>query len=576
MPVHNAEIADIFSRYADLLEIDGANQYRVRAYRTAARNITNLSRSIADMVRQEEDLSGLPGIGRDLAGKLAGMVRTGGFAQFEELEKKLPAGLIDIIRVAGLGPKRAGVLYRELGISDIPALEEAARAGKVRELPGFAAKMEQAILADIRRKGGAQAEKRLKISVAREIARPLLDYLKKAKGVKKVAAAGSYRRGMETVGDLDILVTHGRGSDVMGRFVSYEDVERVISEGDTRSSVVLRFGLQVDLRAVSEESYGAALHYFTGAKAHNVEIRKMGVKKGLKINEYGVFRGERRIAGKTEAEVYKQVGLPYIEPELRENRGEIEAAQEGKLPALVEPEDIRGDLHTHTSATEGHASLEEMANAAREKGYEYLAITDHSKHLSMTHGLDEKRLRAQMEEIDRLNEKLSGFVVLKGIEVDIMEDGSLDLSDDVLRGLDLLVCSVHYKFNLPRERQTERIIRAIRNSPVFTILAHPTGRLIGEREPYEVDMEKVTRAARECGCALEVNAQPERLDINDIHGKMARDMGVMVAISTDAHGVNDFNFMDYGVLQARRGWLEAGDVLNTRNRAELKALLRGV
>jgi DNA polymerase (family 10) len=574
VPVHNAEIAQIFNEYADLLEIQGANQFRVRAYRTAARNIADLSQSLADMVTQGEDLSQLPGIGKDLSAKLADIVISGRLPQLEELEKEVPAGLLDLTRLAGLGPKRIGALYRELGITSLEQLETAAREQRIRELPGFGAKTEQTILAEIKRKGGLRAEKRLKLASAQRLARPLLDYLQKARGVKRVEAAGSYRRRKETVGDLDILVTSSQGSAVMERLAEYEAVARVISQGSTRSTVVLRFGLQVDVRAVPEEDYGAALHYFTGSKAHTVAIRKMGVSKGLKINEYGVFRGEKRVAGRTEEEVYAQVGLPYIEPELREDRGEIEAAQKGELPELVKLEDIRGDLHAHTRATEGRASLEEMARAAKERGYEYLAITDHSKRLSMTHGLDEKRLAEQIRQIDRLNGKLDGLVILKGIEVDIMEDGSLDLADDILKELDLLVCSVHHKFNLPQDKQTERIIRAISHRPTFTILGHPTGRLLGEREPYDIDMEKVMKAAKECGCVLEVNAQPERLDLNDIHSKMARDMGVMVAISTDAHSVNDLDFMPFGVYQARRGWLGPGDVLNTRGWKELKKLLR--
>ena len=573
MPVHNSEIADIFHKYADLLEINGDNQYRVRAYRTAARNISNLSKNISDMTEQDEDLSKLPGIGRDLSDKIENIVKTGKLAQLEELKKELPDGLIDITNVAGLGPKRTGVLYHELGISSIQELEKAAREKKIRDLPGFAARTEQSILTDIEHKKAAGTEKRQKLSFAQEIALPLLAYLKKVKGVKQVTMAGSYRRGKETAGDLDILVTHSKGSDVMERFVKYEDVEKVISRGNTRSSVILRPGLQVDLRAVPEVSYGAALLYFTGSKAHNVTVRKMGVKKGIKVNEYGVFMGKRRIAGKTEEEVYRQVDLLFIEPELRENRGEIEAAQAGKLPELVTLKDIRGDLHVHTTATEGHDSLEDMANAARKKGYEYLAITDHSKRLSMTHGLDEKRLEEQIKEIDRLNNKMKDFIVLKGIEVDILEDGSLDLSNDILKELDLLVCSIHHKFNLTQKKQTERIIRAINNSPTYTILGHPTGRLIGEREPYDMDVEKVMKAAKERGCVLELNAQPDRLDLTDIHCKMARDMGIMVAISTDAHSVNSLEFMKFGINQARRGWLEADDVLNTRNRKELKKML---
>jgi DNA polymerase (family 10) len=573
MPVHNTEIADIFDKYADLLEISGANQYRIRAYRTAVRNISNLSQNISDMVKEGEDLSKLPGIGKDLSVKIENIVKTGKLAQLEELKKELPAGLIDITKIAGLGPKRTGALYHELGISSIDELGKAAKEGKIKDLPGFAVKTEQAILAEIERKAGAGAEKRLKLSVAQEIASPLLAYLKRVKGVKRVEIAGSYRRGKETVGDLDILVTRSEGSEIMERFTEYEDVDRIVSKGSTRSTVVLRPGLQVDLRAVPETSYGAALLYFTGSKAHNVAIRKMSVKKGLKINEYGVFKGKKRIAGKTEEEVYRQVELPFIEPELRENRGEIEAAQKGRLPELVVLKDIRGDLHAHTTATEGHDSLEDMANAAKEKGYEYLAITDHSKRLSMTHGLDEKRLGEQIKEIDRLNQKMKNFSVLKGIEVDILEDGSLDLSNDILKELDLLVCSIHHKFNLSQDKQTERIIRAINNSPTFTILGHPTGRLIGGREPYDIDMEKVMKTAKERGCVLELNAQPERLDLTDIHCKMAKDTGVMVAISTDAHSVNSLELMKFGILQARRGWLEADDVLNTRHLVELKKML---
>lgn len=575
MPVHNSEIAETFNKYADLLEIDGANQFRVRAYRTAGRTILDLSQNLYDMVKEGKDLSELPGIGKDLANKIIEMVKTGRLSQLEELNKTIPAELINIMDIAGLGPKRAAKLHHELGISTIKELEASAREQKIRKLAGFGEKTEQAILDDIERKGKARGGKeRLKLSAVEAATESLLSYLHETKGIKEVIAAGSYRRRMETVGDLDILVTHTKNSDVMERFTKYEDVERVISKGETKSTVVLRFGLQVDLRAVAEESYGAALHYFTGSKAHNIAIRQMGVKKNLKINEYGVFKGEKRIAGRTEEEVYQQVGLPYIEPELREKRGEIEAAQNGRLPRLIETNDIKGDLHAHTRYTEGRNSIEEMVEAARKKGYEYMAITDHSKRLSMAHGLDEKRLEEQIEEIDRLNEKLKDFNLLKGIEVDILEDGSLDLDNSVLKKLDLLVCSVHHKFNLSQKKQTDRIIRAIESSPVFTILGHPTGRIIGEREPYDVNMEQLMKIARDRSCALELNAQPERLDLNDIYCKMAKDMGVMVVISTDAHSTAELNFVRFGIYQARRGWLESDNVLNSRNRKELQKLLK--
>jgi len=574
LPIHNAEIAEIFNQYADLLEVQGANQYRVRAYRNAARSIANLPQSASELLKQGKDLDELPGIGKDLAGKVAEIIKTGKLSPLEELKQELPGGLVQIMKLEGLGPKRAAVLYQKLGITSAAELKKAAEEQKIRELPGFAARTEEAILAELGRKGKeAEGKERLKLSVVEELASPLLDYLRKVKGVKQVEAAGSYRRGMETVGDLDILATHTEGSDIMERFVNYEDVERVIAKGKTKSTVVLRFGLQVDLRGVPEESYGSALHYFTGSKAHNVAIRQMGVKRKLKINEYGVFRGEKRIAGRTEGEVYKQVGLPYIEPELRENRGEIQAAQENKLPKLVTLEDIRGDLHAHTKATEGKASLEQMAEAAREKGYQYLAITDHSKHLSMTHGLDEKRLAEQMEEIDRLNEKLNDFLVLKGIEVDVMEDGSLDLPDDVLEKLDLVIFAVHSHFDLPADEQTERIIRAMDN-PNCTILAHPTARQIGKRPGYDVDMGRLMDAALERGCSLELNAQPDRLDLDDVYCKMAKDRGLKVAISTDAHDTEELKFIRFGVYQARRGWLELEDVLNTRSWSDLKELIK--
>ena len=570
MPIHNAEIAAIFNKYADLLEIDGANEYRVRAYRTAARNISSLSQNAADMVEKGKDLSKLAGIGKDLAGKIAEIVETGTLSEFEGLKQKLPAGLLNLTQIEGMGPKRIATLHQELGITSLDELEKAARQNKVRDLPGFAAKTEKAILEEIERLGKQEdSGKRLKLSVAEELAQPLLEYLRQVKGVKRVEAAGSYRRGLETVGDLDVLVTHTKISKVMDRFVNYENVQKVISKGETRSTVMMRYGLQVDLRAVASHSYGSALHYFTGSKAHSVAIRQIGVKKGLKINEYGVFKGEKRVAGKEEDEVYAQVDLPYVEPELRENRGEIEAARDNRLPKILDMDDIKGDLHAHTKATDGRSTLEQMARAAQDKGYQYLAITEHSKHVTVAKGLDTKRLREHAREIDRLNEKLDDFVLLKSIEVDILEDGSLDLPDDVLKELDVVVCAIHSKFNLPRNKQTERIIRALQK-PYFTILAHPTGRMINDREPYDLDMEGLIEAARENRCALELNAQPDRLDLSDIYCRMAKEAGVPIVISTDAHSTEELDFMRFGILQARRGWLEPGDVLNTKDLKELR------
>lgn len=572
MPIHNTEIASIFDRVADLLELEGANQFRIRAYRNAARTIGSLSRNASDLVAAEEDLSELPGIGKDLAAKIKEIVQTGTLKQLKELEERVPPELIDLMKVSDLGPKRVALLHKELGIKTRKELHKAASEGKIREISGFGKKTEENILEALGRQDGGE-EQRLRLSVAEDLTVPLLEYLRGVDGVKRVQAAGSYRRQAETVGDLDILVICDESSKVMDQFVNYEDVRRVISQGDTRSSVILRSNFQVDVRVVPEESYGAALHYFTGSKAHNIAIRRLAQKRDLKVNEYGVFKGDERVAGKTEEEVYATVDLPYIEPELREDRGELEAAREGRLPDLVTLEHIRGDLQSHTKYTDGKFTLEEMAEAARERGYEYLAITDHSKRVTMARGLDAKRLAEQLEEIDRLNQQWDDFRLLKSCEVDILEDGALDLPDDILKELDVVVCSIHYNFKLSQEKQTERVLRAMDN-PHFNIFAHPTGRIIGRRAPYDLDVERVMEAAKERGCFLELNAQPERLDLKDVYVKMAKEMGIKIAISTDAHTISDLDFMRFGVGQARRGWLEPEDVLNARNWADLKKLLK--
>jgi DNA polymerase (family 10) len=573
MPVHNLAVTAIFNKVADLLDIEGANAFRIRAYRNAARTISSLSRDVSDMIESGEDLTDLPGIGKDLAQKIREIVETGSMAQLEELESKIPVELSMLMKLEGLGPKRVKALYQNLGVSRLKELKVAARKGKIRELEGFGGKTEKAILEaleDLEQKGG---EKRIKFLEAEPIAHSLVDYLKETKGIKEITVAGSFRRRQETVGDLDILATVKRGSEVMDRFTNYEDVRKVVSRGKTKSSILLRSGLQVDLRVVPHISYGAALHYFTGSKAHNIAVRKLGVKNKLKINEYGVFRGKKRIGGKTENEVYRSVNLSYIEPELREDWGELESAREGTLPKLVSLDDLCGDLHTHTRETDGHADLEEMANGARERGYAYIAITEHSKRVTMVRGLDAKRLAKQIDEIDRLNGKLKGIVLLKGIEVDILKDGSLDLPDDILKELDLTVCSVHYDRKLSREKMTERVIRAMDN-PHFNIFAHPTGRLINERSPYEIDLEWVMEAAKERGCLLEINANPDRLDLSGSSCKMAKDIGLKLALSTDAHSVTDLDFIRYGIDQARRGWLEPGDIINTRSLKDLRKLLK--
>jgi len=573
MPVHNADIAAIFSEIADLLEIEQANPFRIRAYRNAARIVGELGREVRTMLECGEDLKALPGIGDDLAAKMREIVETGRCRALDKLKTELPPAITELLHIPGLGPKRVRALWHDLDVQTLEQLARAARDGRIRSLPGFGAKTEANILQAV--EAHLSKVRRIKLATAAQYADSLTDWLSAAPGVSRVEVAGSYRRCRETVGDLDILVVAAAGSAVMERFVGYDEVGEVLSQGPTRASIVLKSGLQVDLRVVESAAYGAALCYFTGAKAHNIALRRIAQEAGLKLNEYGVFRGSERIAGSTEESVYRALGLPWIAPELREDRGEIAAARGGRLPRLVELADLRGDLHAHTKATDGHHSLEQMALAAKEMGLSYLAITEHSRRLAMAHGLDPRRLAEQCEAIDRLNEKLSGIVLLKGIEVDILEDGSLDLPDTSLASLDLVVGAVHSRFDLPRAKQTERILRAMDNR-YFTLLAHPTGRVIESRAPYDVDMLRLIRHARDRGCFLELNAHPERLDLLDTHCLMAKEEGVPVAINSDAHSREELANLRFGIGQARRGWLEAGDVLNTRRLPELRRLLAAV
>ncbi|MFO1392292.1 MAG: DNA polymerase/3'-5' exonuclease PolX [Steroidobacteraceae bacterium] len=571
MTVHNAEIAGIFDELADLLEIREENPFRIRAYRNAAQFIRGHGRSMSELVAAGADLSALPGIGKDLAAKIETIVSSGRLPLLEQVRAKVPAPLVEMTRIEGLGPKRAKALYRALRIRSLEDLQRAARSGRIREIKGFGARTEQLIAERAARV--AKAEKRIRLADADEIAAPLVEYLRAGEGVKEVVVAGSYRRRRETVGDLDVLVSATRAAVAMDRAVHYEDVAEVVAHGPTRATVRLRNGLQVDIRVVPPVSYGAALYYFTGSKAHNIAVRKIAQARGLKLNEYGVFRGEERVGGRTEKEVFDAVGLPYIPPELREDRGEIEAARRKRLPVLITQDDIRGDLHCHTRATDGRDTIEAMAKAAAAMGYEYLAINDHSQRVTMAHGLDRRRLMTQVRAIDRLNGKLDGIVVLKSVEVDILDDGRLDLPDTVLKELDFTVCAIHYGLDRSRERQTQRVLRAMDN-PYFTILAHPTGRLINAREPYDIDVERVLEAAKERGRILELNAHPDRLDLDDRHCRLAKEAGVRVAISTDAHRASDLALVRYGIGQARRGWLGPADVVNTRGLAELRKLLR--
>lgn len=570
MVIENPEIARMFEEIADCLELEGANVFRVRAYRNAARVVRELPQPAGVLAREPGKLEELRGIGADLAAKIRTVVETGGLPLHEELRARVPPGLRDMMGVPGLGPKRAMTLSKKLGIASLEDLRKAASERRIRKLKGFGAKIEEAILSGLDVLGGAA--RRVLLSEARPYADVLVGLLKEAPGAGAVEAAGSYRRRSETVGDLDILAVCARPEPVMERLAAYDGVARVLARGETRMAVRLKNGLQVDLRVVPEESFGSALQYFTGSKAHGIELRSRARSLKLKLNEYGIFRGRRRVAGRTEEEVYAALGLPLIPPELREGRGEIALALAGRLPELVTLADIKGDLHMHTTATDGRDSLERMVEAAKARGYEYAAITDHSKRVTVAHGLDAAGLRAHWRRIDELAARTSGLAVLKGVEVDILDDGTLDLPDDVLREADWVVASLHYGQRQPRAQLTRRLVAAIKN-PVVSAIGHPTGRLIGSRPAYDADLEEVFKAAADYGCALELDGQPERLDLNDVNAAAAKARGIPVVVDSDAHSVPDLACMEYGVFQARRAGLTAADVANTRPLAGLRELL---
>ncbi|MDQ7820106.1 MAG: DNA polymerase/3'-5' exonuclease PolX [Armatimonadota bacterium] len=567
----NREIAAMFNDIADMLEIKGESPFRITAYRRAARALEGLTEDVAAIAARGE-LEEIPGIGKGIAEKIREYLETGTCKYYEELKAQLPPGLTTLMSVPEVGPKTALLLYQKLGITTIDQLEQAAREGRIRTLPRMGAKTEENIL-----KGIAllrRTKERLPIGQVLPHAQDLLEALRATPGVDQISLAGSLRRMKETIGDIDILVTSARPDPVMEVFTTFPRVRQVLARGPTRSSVILDVGIQADVRVVEPECFGAALQYFTGSKDHNVKLRERAVRRGLKINEYGVFRtpGDQRIAGRTEEEVYAAVGLPWIPPEIREDQGEIELAERGALPRLVELADIRGDLQMHTRWSDGADTLEEMARAARALGYEYIAVTDHSQSLKFVGGVPVDELRAHARVARQVSDKV-GIAVLMGTECDILPDGRLDYPDDVLRELDVVVCSVHSRLKMGRQEMTERIIRALEN-PHTDILGHPTGRLLGQRDPYEVDMEAILDAARRTGTAVEINASPERLDLNDTHAKMARERGVMLVISTDAHNRYQLRYMQFGIGIARRAWLQKEHVLNTRPLAELRDWLR--
>ncbi len=567
----NVEIAAVFEHIADLLEFQGANPFRVRAYRNAARTIHDLTESAEEMAADpKRSLTDIEGIGKDLAEKIATLVQTGSLPMLEELLAEIPESVLAILRVPGLGPKRAAILFHELNISNIDQLRDACQQHRVRELKGFGAKSEEAILQglDI----ASEADRRMLWANADQHVKSILSHMHSCRAIEKIEAAGSYRRCQETVGDLDFLVVAKNAGAVMDHLTHYGGLAQVLARGDTKMSIRLTGGLQVDLRVVPEISFGAALQYFTGSKQHNIVLRGRAKDKGLKINEYGVFSGDRMIAGRTEEDVYAALGLPCFPPELREARREFEWADAGTLPELVELDDIRGDLHTHSTWTDGLATIEEMAQAAKTRGLKYIAITDHSQRVAMVNGLNAARTRKQWAEINALNKKLKGITVLKGIEVDILERGGLDLPDDVLAEADWVVASLHYGHNQPKEQITRRAIEALQN-PYVCAIGHPTGRMLLRRKPYEIDLDAVLRAARDNGKMMELNAHPMRLDLDDVACATAKNLGVPIVICTDAHRPEGLDAMRYGIMQARRGGLTKKDVANTRTWPQLKKML---
>ena len=569
--MNNSDIAGVLSRLATMLEIDGANPFRVRAYREAARVVGDHSESMEALAGRPGVLEGLPGIGKDLAGKIREIANTGTLPLYVEMEAKIPAGVLALTHVQGLGPKRVKTLMDQLGVRGAEDLEKAAKEGKLRTLPGFGEKVEQNVLKALAATSSTIG--RILLAGAWPTAQDLAEHVRSVPGVEQVEIAGSFRRRKETVGDLDLLVCGGKTAAVMEAFVGHGDVLEVLGRGDTKSSVRMRNGLQVDLRHVPAESFGAALCYFTGSKEHNIELRKIAIEKGLSLNEYGLKRGDVTETARTEEDVYRALDLPWIAPELREMRGEIEMARAGKLPRLIELSDIRGDLHMHTDRTDGRESLETMVRAAKDRGYEYVAITDHSKALAMIGGFDEARVRQSADEIAAVRRAVPGIEVLHGLEVDILADGALDLADDALASLDWVVISLHSRLDLDPRLQTERVLRAL-DHPAVSVMGHPTSRMLGSRPGAVFDLERVFEKAAANGVRMEISAQPHRLDLSDVNIRIAREKGVQFTIDTDAHSVRELDLMTYGVFNARRAGLTKDLVMNTlpldRFRAELE------
>jgi DNA polymerase (family 10) len=569
----NKFVADTLSMIADLLDLKGEVFYKTRAYRLAAQNIEALDEDIETFVRQGT-LESIPGIGEALAKKITELATTGKLKYLEDLKKEVPSGLIDLLSIPGLGPKKVAAMYSKLGITTLKELQEAATAGKLRGLFGFGEITEKNILRGIQLL--EKTSGRVLLSVAYKDGMEYIAYLKTCTQLQNIDVAGSLRRMKETIGDIDILISSKDPGPVMDYFIAYPMVARVLAKGSTKTSVLLKDNLQVDLRVVEDKSYGAALQYFTGSKDHNVTLRSLAIKKGFKLNEYGLFDKdtEKFIAGRTEAEIYKKIGFPYIEPELRENRGEFEAAKKNQLPQLVENDDILGDLHVHSEWSDGRDPMDAIVHTAHERGYRFIGIADHSQSLQLANGLSEGRVMKKLTEIKQLRKKYPRITILAGTECDIKPDGTLDYSNKVLKQFDYVIIGVHTAFKMEKAAMTKRIVRAMENEHA-DILAHPTGRLLGKRDAYEVDVDDLIDAAKRTETRLEINAVPERLDLDDIHVKQARDQGVQLSIGTDSHSIQHFDFMRFGVATARRGWLEKKDVLNTTPPKDILKTLGG-
>jgi len=573
----NKKISDIFQEMGDIIDIQGGNFFRSNAYKRAALTILNTPQDLIDIVEKNPNsLKDIPGIGQDLQRKIIELVQTGKCDEHEKLKKQIPEGLLEMLRLRGVGPKKVKLFYGELRIKNIRELKEAAEKHVLRDLPKMGEKSEHDILSAIEEYSHFSPNRAL-ISEALSEAVRIIKFMKKCPGVDKIEYAGSLRRKQETIGDIDILVTSksSHSAEIMKHFVSYDDILDVTAHGDTKSSIVLQGGMNADLRVVDNNSFGAALHYFTGSKEHNIRIRDLAKRKGLKINEYGVFKGEKSIGGKDENDIFKAVGLPFIIPELRKNDGEIEYGLKNKsFPEFIELKDIKGDLHTHSTYSDGKLSIEEMAKAAIANGYEYFAISDHSSVLGITHGMGSKDIMRQWIEVDKLNKKFKGKItILKGSEVDILKDGSLDFSDDILKKLDIVIASAHSYMMLDYDTQTKRILAAVEN-PNVKILGHPSGRLLNKRAAMHFDMEKVIDACIKNRVAIEINSNPQRLDLVDKYVRIAKDKGAYFVINTDSHNDSQLNFMQFGIGVARRGWLTKSNVLNTRNLKDLTVFFK--